>query len=205
MKVVKIVSGGYTMNYTRVMGQLRYYVLAVLLCVTNIISVGCASANGQETAAATEREADVGEPGTMPRDRNTFVALTVQHKLITREVIMLENGIETLTQSADPGVAALIKEHVLAMKDRIESGNGFRFWDPLFAEIFEQGKHINFEVEETPSGIRVVQTSDDPMVVKLIQEHAGSVDKFVAHGNSIIAEPHPLPEGYNRAKVGPPN
>lgn len=129
----------------------------------------------------------------MPRDRDTFVALTNQHQKVRRTVTQREDGIETVTEADDPAVAALITEHAMAMKTRIDSGEGFRYWDPLFKEIWENGSLITTVITPTDKGVRVVQTSTDAYGVKLIKAHAQSVNNFVEKGMDIIGEPHEAP------------
>jgi hypothetical protein len=68
------------------------------------------------------------------------------------------------------------------MTGRIERVQPIRMRDPLFAEIFRHAKKIQMSHEETPRGVRVVETSDDPAVAQLIKAHAEVVSGFVAHG-----------------------
>ena len=102
----------------------------------------------------------------------TIHALLDHHEAITRRVVDRADGVETWTESDDPAVAAMIREHVRAMDARLRDGRPIRRWDPLFAEIFEHADAITMEVEDTATGVRVVETSDDPYVVALIQQHA---------------------------------
>jgi hypothetical protein len=45
----------------------------------------------------------------------------------------------------------------------------------------------------TRDGVRVIETSDDPYVVKLLQTHAEVVSAFIANGRSEMMKNHPLP------------
>ena len=94
----------------------------------------------------------------------------------------LYNGVETLTESDQPEVAKKIQEHVAAMHKRVQEGRGLRYWDDLFAAIFQRHASIKMSVENTDKGVRVKETSDDPLVVALIQAHADVVSQFVARG-----------------------
>ena len=94
----------------------------------------------------------------------------------------------------------MIQEHVLAMKKRLEEGRGLRFWDELFAEIFIQADKIKMNVEKTPKGVRVTETSDDSTVVLLIQSHADVVSKFADHGFEEAHKNHQVPAAKAVAK-----
>ncbi|OZC01495.1 hypothetical protein BSZ36_17220 [Rubricoccus marinus] len=135
--------------------------------------------------------------GGMGEDMDTIHALLADHQAIERRVVDRSDGVETWTESDDPEVAARIREHVRQMDARLEDGRPIRRWDPLFAEIFEHADAITMEIEDTERGVRVVETSNDPYVVRLIQQHAHrAVSEFVDRGMDRAHEPTPLPEGY---------
>lgn len=138
-------------------------------------------------------------PTGMHQARDVFHRLLTDHKQIERKVEDLPDGVRTVTTSGDPQVAALIRLHVRQMKVRLEAGMGVRNWDPLFAELHKQYDKINFEIEDVPGGVRVVETSEDPQVVLLIRQHAHrGVSEFVERGFDRAREPSPLPEGYQK-------
>ena len=139
----------------------------------------------------------MGRGGMDDPDHQTIHALLADHAAIERRVEDLPNGVETWTESGDPEVAARIREHVRQMSARLDEGRPIRRWDPLFAEIFEHADAIEMEIVDTERGVRVVETSDDPAVVLLIQQHAHrAVSEFVERGMDRAHEPTPLPEGY---------
>jgi hypothetical protein len=45
----------------------------------------------------------------------------------------------------------------------------------------------------TAGGVRVIETSKDAYVVKLLQAHAEVVSAFLANGMSEVMKNHPLP------------
>ena len=106
----------------------------------------------------------------------------------------LPNGVETLTVSDDVKVADKIKEHVHWMEVRIVNTQPIRMRDPLFAELFRHTDKIVMQVTETGNGVRVVETSSDPYVVKLIQAHGRVVSGFVDRGFAEAMKNHPVPE-----------
>ena len=126
-------------------------------------------------------------------DRATFHFLLGARDRIRREVVPLPDGVETLTESSDPEVAEKIRSHVRAMESRLLEGRPIHVRDPLFAEIFRHADAITLTFEPTPNGIRVRETSSDPWVVKLIQEHAAVVSRFLENGHAEVRRNHPLP------------
>lgn len=132
-------------------------------------------------------------------DRDVFQFLLSKHDLIRRTVKDLDNGVETLTESDDSEVAGQIKEHVEWMQYRVENVNPIRMRDPLFAELFKHAEKIQMQHFDTEKGVKVIETSDDPYVAKLIQEHAKVVSKFVEHGHAEAKKNHPVPVGKNRS------
>jgi uncharacterized protein len=126
-------------------------------------------------------------------DREVFQFLLQNHDKIKRTVKELPNGVETLTESSTPEVAAKIKEHVEWMEHRVENAQPIRMRDPLFAEIFRHTDKITIKREETANGIRVVETSEDAYVVKLIQAHAKVVSGFVERGFAEAMKNHAVP------------
>lgn len=133
-----------------------------------------------------------GADKTFVADRDTFHFLLTNHKFITRTVKKLDNGVVTITESEKPDVAKKIQEHVPAMYERLKSGNGVRYWDPLFAAAFKHGKKMKMEITDTEKGLKVTETSDDAEVVKIIQLHADVVTKFVEKGFDEAHKEHPV-------------
>lgn len=127
-------------------------------------------------------------------DREIFQFLLSNHDKIKRTVRELPNGVETLTESDIPEIAAKIKEHVEWMADRIKTASPIRLRDPLFAEIFKHTDKIKMQHDDTDKGVRVTETSDDPYVAKLIQAHAKVVSGFVDRGFAEAMKNHPVPD-----------
>jgi hypothetical protein len=133
------------------------------------------------------------EPGTVAYDRDVFQTLLGNHELIRREFREVDGGIESVTESDNAEVAALIQDHVAAMKVRIENGYRIRMWDPMFREIFNNADKIRMEVSNTPKGVKVREVSDDPYVARLIQAHAKVVSGFVERGGAESQLAHEPP------------
>jgi hypothetical protein len=161
---------------------------ALLLLLACLLS-GCSTT---PPATAGSRVSNA-EPGTVAYDRDVFQTLLGNHELIRREFREVDGGIESVTESDDAEVAALIQDHVAAMKVRVEHGRAIRVWDPMFREIFANADRIRFEYENTPKGVKVRETSDDPYVERLIQAHAKVVSGFVARGGAESQLAHEPP------------
>lgn len=131
-----------------------------------------------------------------------FHYLLENHEKIRRTVKELDNGVETLTESDDASVAAHIKTHVEQMTVRIEKPSPIRMRDPLFAEIFQHTKKIKMVHEDTPKGVKVTETSDDPYVATLIKAHAKVVSQFVERGFAEAHKNHPVPGRQPEAQPG---
>lgn len=147
----------------------------------------------QEAANAQGFRGGRGRDARQSADMEVFHFLLENHQKIDRTVKDLANGIEAITESNDPKVAAKIKEHVDAMEWRIEKTSPIRRRDPLFNELFRHTSKIKMKVEETAKGVKVTETSDDPYVAKLLQAHARVVSKFVKDGFAEAMKNHPVP------------
>jgi hypothetical protein len=127
-------------------------------------------------------------------DKAVFHFLLDNRDKICRTVTELPDGVETVTESDVPEIAAKISEHVRAMYRRLEDGRPIHRRDPLFAEIFRNADKIEMTMVETDMGLRVRETSSDPYVAKLIKSHAHVLSEFLASGYAEVQKDHPLPE-----------
>lgn len=122
--------------------------------------------------------------------------LVTNHDRLERKVKDIPNGVQTLTTTDDPELLEPLREHVREMSAMLEGGGHLRKWDPLFAEIFENGESIRIDIEEIENGVLVTEVSDDEEVVKLIRAHARKVDQFVTQGHEACRKETPLPDDY---------
>jgi len=136
-----------------------------------------------EAAATVEPQMMLaGGDAAFATDMEMVHDLLVNHQAITRTVVHLPNGIRTLTESSNPEVAALISAHVASMERRLAEGEVFNLFSPTIPFLFENSDRIRSEFEYTPTGVAVVQTSDDPTVVEALQAHAAEVTELVDEG-----------------------
>lgn len=135
----------------------------------------------------------------MMKDMRVIRTMLMNHENIDRRVENLENGVKTWTTSDDPDIASAIQTHVRQMKERMEENKPIRQMDPVFREIFDHTDKIEMQIEDIENGVVVVETSEDPQVVKLIQQHANrAVSEFAKEGMQRAMQPTPLPEGYKQ-------
>jgi len=138
-------------------------------------------------------------------DRDVFHGLLANHEQIRRTVKNVENGVETVTESDNPEVAAKIQEHVRGMYERVKHIRPIHMRDPLFAEIFRHAEKIQMQHKNTEKGVSVVETSDDPYVAKLIQAHAAVVSLFVKNGFTEAHTNHAVPAADGEPVTKPSN
>jgi hypothetical protein len=126
-------------------------------------------------------------------DMQLFHQLFEHRTEINRQVVAREDGVETVTESENPEVTRLLQTHVAAMLARVKEGRPIHQRDPLFGELFRYADRIEASHELTAGGVRVVETSKDAYVVKLLQAHAEVVSAFLANGMSEMMKNHPVP------------
>jgi hypothetical protein len=114
--------------------------------------------------------------------------LFISHDRITRTVTNLPNGIRTVTESADPRIAQLLKDHVTSMGQRVETGNdpGLPIESEALRAIYRNYDTIHTTFEPTATGIVVIQTSTDRQTVAALQQHASEVTDFVNEGMTAM-------------------
>jgi hypothetical protein len=117
-------------------------------------------------------------------------ALFAARDQIRRTVTQIPGGVKTTTESDDPAVVAQLREHVRSMFARLEDGRPIHARDPLFAALFENADKIHVQTENTPKGITVTETSDDPKVAALVRRHAEVVSQFIANGMQEMMRSH---------------
>ena len=126
-------------------------------------------------------------------DMQLFHQLFEHRTEINRTVIAREDGIETVTESENPEVTRLLQTHVTSMLARVKEGRPIHQRDPLFVELFKNADQIAVKYEPTAGGVRVIETSKDAYVVKLLHAHAEVVSAFLANGMSEMMKNHPAP------------
>jgi hypothetical protein len=127
-------------------------------------------------------------------DMKAIQFLMINRAQIRRTVVNRPDGVETLTESDNPMVTAVLVQHVEAMYNRVKDQRPIHIRDPLFAELFRNAPTLDMKVERTANGVKVVETSANPDSAKLIQAHAQVVSLFLANGPIEMRKNHPLPK-----------
>ena len=114
--------------------------------------------------------------------------LFANHDRMTRTVTNLLDGIRTITESNDPQVSTLIRNHVARSRRQVESGidPGLPIESPALRAIYANYDKIATTVEATAKGVVVVQTSADAQVVTALQQHAAEVTEFINDGMAAM-------------------
>jgi hypothetical protein len=157
----------------------------ILAMVGLALVAGCAAKGpvvAADAKAAASRDGDAPKAGTLAYDKSVWFSLLENHKAIRREIKHLPNGLEATTESDDPKVAAMIKDHTVAMQKRVRTKSAVRVWDPVFVDLFKNGHLVTMQYTETEKGVKIVETSDDPETVMLLKSHAEGVSEFVREG-----------------------
>lgn len=96
---------------------------------------------------------------------------------ITREVENLPNGIRTVTRASDPAVMDALVNHSVGMIDRVGQLDDPKILiqSPTLDIFFLRGAEIISEVSVEDEGLVVIQTSEDPQIVKALQTHAAEI------------------------------
>ncbi len=126
-------------------------------------------------------------------DMEVFHFLLSHGSEIRRTVTQRDDGVETLTESDNTEIVKALRTHVAAMYSRVKDGRPIHVRDPLFREIFQHADQITMTMTPTDKGLRVVESSTDPYVVKLIKAHAEVVSRFIANGRREMMVDHAVP------------
>jgi len=198
-------------NRARIRLSLLANACAVSLCFlascTEVSSVDDPAGEEPASSPSRERNAEANDPyagvNRVSKDRDGWQELLRANKSIRRTVWHTSNGVEAVTESDDPVVAAKIIEHSKAMQARMKAGAQVRVWDPVFAELFKKHGVVSLDVTTTDKGVRIVESSEEPEAVVLLRSHAMGVSEFVREGFKSSpretvrfngADPLPAPE-----------
>ncbi|HLO42582.1 MAG TPA: hypothetical protein VK176_16285 [Phycisphaerales bacterium] len=150
-----------------------------------ILMGGCRAQGDVQEGAPPAGDGEVKHaPGSLAYDRSMWQQLLRDHASIRRVVRHTESGVEAVTESEDPEVAARIRDHAHAMQERMKNGAQVRVWDEVFREMFEAHGKILIEVTDLPKGVMIKETSEDPGALALLRSHAMGVSAFVREGSA---------------------
>jgi hypothetical protein len=132
----------------------------------------------------------MGPAGGHGADMMGVHALFASRNQIRRTVTQIPRGVTATTESDDAAVVAQLRQHVQSMYARLKEGRPINARDPLFAALFDNADKIEVKMENTPKGITVTETSDDPAVVALVRRHADVVSLFIENGMQEMMRSH---------------
>ena len=138
---------------------------------------------------------EVNMPGLQGEDItdqevNDLKQLFQKHNEISRLVENIPNGIITVTESDNEELRSSIIDHVTMMVTRLQEEKNPQviIQSPTLHEIFEYYDEIETEIELTEKGISLIQTSTNPEVVALLQQHALEISDMVDRGMQAVHE-----------------
>ncbi len=146
------------------------------------------SASGHMMKGMGPRMMGAGHDQATMAEMGDIHELFINHDRITRTVTTLPNGIRTVTESADPRIAQLLKDHVTSMGQRVETGKdlGLPIESQALRSIYRNHDKIHTTLEPMATGIVVIQTSTDQDTVAALQQHASEVTDFVNEGMAAM-------------------
>jgi len=149
----------------------------------------------QELKGHTHKHDEVNMPGLQGKDTtdqevNDLKEIFRSHKGIIRVVSNLENGIVTTTEAENKSLREAIVSHVTMMVTRLQEGKNPEviIQSPTLDALFDFYEEIDTEIELTDMGIKVIQTSTNPKVIKLLQKHAAEVSDMSKRGMVAVHE-----------------
>ena len=112
------------------------------------------------------------------------------HKGIIRQVTNISNGIVTTTEAEDETLREAIVSHVSMMVTRLQEGKNPEviIQSPTLDALFTVYEEIDTEIELLDMGVKVIQTSTNPEVVKLLHKHAAEVSDMSERGMQAVHE-----------------
>ena len=138
---------------------------------------------------------EVNMPGLQGEDItdqevNDLKQLFQKHNEINRLVENIPNGIITVTETDNEELRSSIIDHVTMMVTRLQEEKNPQviIQSPTLHEIFEYYDEIETEIELTEKGIFLIQTSENPEVVALLQQHAAEISDMVDRGMQAVHE-----------------
>ena len=115
-------------------------------------------------------------------DMRVIHQLFANHDQIRRSVKDVPGGVQTLTESDNPEISALIQQHVTSMHQRLEDGRWFAMMSRTLPILFRNADRYQRQSQTVPNGMAVTKTSDDAELAEVLREHAQEVSQFVRDG-----------------------
>ncbi|MBY0489955.1 MAG: hypothetical protein K2R93_08970 [Gemmatimonadaceae bacterium] len=116
--------------------------------------------------------------------------LMTNHTKLRRTVTILPNGVRTVTESDDSTMMYQLRKHVSTTGGLVARSQDLNVppASPVLHALLQNGAKIVRTVSPTPKGVAVTETSEDPAVVRLLQDHAAEVTALVERGMAAMHE-----------------
>jgi len=168
-------------------------VMMVLLMDSNIASAE--SRHNHASRKHMHHHDEVNMPGlrgekASAEETSDLAVLFRNFETLTREVENLPNGIKTVTRSSNSKVMEVLVRHAVGMIGRVEQKDDPRIFiqSPTLNAFFFHGDQINSDIEIKDEGLVIVQTSNNPELVKALQVHAAEVSAMADRGMAAVHE-----------------
>jgi hypothetical protein len=149
--------------------------------------------HGHGSKMGMHQHDEVNMPGlrgqnASPEESSDLAVMFRNFDTITREVENLPNGIRTVTRSSNPKVMEVLVRHAVGMIDRVAQKDDPKIFiqSPTLKAFFMHGDEIENEIEVTDKGLVVVQTSNNPSLVRALHVHAAEVSDMAARGMAAV-------------------
>lgn len=116
--------------------------------------------------------------------------MVMNHDKLRRSVTNLPNGVRTVTESDDPALRQTLREHVSTTGEFVRTSHdpNMPMETPALRGVLRNGAKVTRTVEQTATGVVVVETSTDTATVALLQRHAAEVTDLVNRGMTAMHE-----------------
>lgn len=176
--------------------SLLYSLVAVVVAGTGVGGFALAqNTHGHGHGMGMHQHDEVNMPGlrgenASDQESAELAILFRNFETITREVENLPNGIRTVTRSSDQDVMDALVSHAVGMIDRVHAKDDPKIMiqSPTLDLFFLHGEEIFSDVSVEDEGLVVIQTSDNPEVVKAMQLHAAEVTAMADRGMAAVHE-----------------
>mmetsp|Transcript_31106 Transcript_31106/g.73943 ORF Transcript_31106/g.73943 Transcript_31106/m.73943 type:complete len:202 (+) Transcript_31106:96-701(+) len=179
--------------------------MAVVWLFVLLVTISAQKYSQQGSSGPHLRNSDLGGPDLVGegRDQEVIQQLVQNRDKIERHVTRTETGVEARTWSDDETVASLIKEHVHAMKQRVENEDPIRQGDPLFKTVFDNLDSLELSVVNETNGVLVSENGTNDCGEALVHAHSDVVTAFIKHGANETRAKHDVPETCNQTSGAP--
>ena len=130
-----------------------------------------------------------GMMGMDPADMRTYMQMFSRHTELTRSVEEIPGGVRTTTESESADLAAQLQAHVTRMYSRLAEGTEVMCMSQSLPTLFRSAGGYRRQLSLTPTGVRVEEVSDDPVITQAIRDHAREVTGFVRDGMPAMMGP----------------